>query len=278
MTTARRSDLIEIPLLDLPALSRALLPYAIGAVVLAALAGLAWWFELPRKTGAALASLSADAGFNVTGIDSWGMSNLERADLETALAGVRGQPILAIDLDALRGQLQQVTWVKDAVVARQLPDRLTITITERKPFALWQHNRRLSLIDRDGMILATSGLERFARLPLVVGNGAPTNAAPLFDALARAPRLASQLDSVVWIGNRRWDLRFKSGETLMLPEGQAPMVAALQYFASLDAADGLLGKGFERFDLRLGDRMFIQKRPAERAGGVATQTKGATAI
>ena len=62
-----------------------------------------------------------------------------------------------------------------------------------------------------------------------------------------------------WIGGRRWDVRFQSGEVLALPEGEAAAAKALAKFARMDASAGMLGKGFVRFDMRLYPKpMFIR--------------------
>src|SRR3546814_12866848 len=66
--------------------------------------------------------------------------------------------------------------------------------------------------------------------------------------LDAAPALRPRIRAATWIGNRRWNLLFDSGETLALPEEDA--ARALVKFAELDGADRLLGKGFLRFDMR----------------------------
>src|SRR3546814_7790920 len=42
---------------------------------------------------------------------------------------------------------------QDARVSRRLPDTLVVDIVERTPAAIWQHNGRLSLIDKKGVVL-----------------------------------------------------------------------------------------------------------------------------
>src|SRR3546814_15048721 len=66
------------------------------------------------------------------------------------------------------------------------------------------------------------------------------------------------MTDAVWIGGRRWDIRFRSGETLALPEGDAAAIRALKLFAKLDGAQGLLKRGFVRFDMRLPDKLVIR--------------------
>ena len=64
--------------------------------------------------------------------------------------------------------------------------------------------------------------------------------------------------SATWIGGRRWDLNFQSGETVALPEGENAARAALAKFAKLDKSTGLLGRGIVRFDLRVPGKMIVR--------------------
>ena len=64
--------------------------------------------------------------------------------------------------------------------------------------------------------------------------------------------------SASWVGRRRWDLNFQSGETVALPEGEAAAQAALTKFARVDKESGLLGRHYIRFDLRVPGRMTVR--------------------
>ena len=76
--------------------------------------------------------------------------------------------------------------------------------------------------------------------------------------MAAAPTMQAQLASATWVGGRRWDLSFQSGETVALPEGEGPAKDALSRFAKMDRSAGLLGRGLVRFDLRLPGKMIVR--------------------
>jgi len=87
--------------------------------------------------------------------------------------------------------------------------------------------------------------------------------------MAAVPTLQPQLASATWVGRRRWDLSFQSGETIALPEGEQPARAALVKFAKLDRSNGLLGRGVVRFDLRIPGKMIVRlpRAPGEGPAG-----------
>ena len=168
----------------------------------------------------------------------------------------------AVDLEDVRSDLMQYGWIKDARVSRRLPDTLVVDIVERTPAAIWQHNNRLSLIDEKGVILEPVSVATMPDLPLVIGPRANQRAQDLERLLAEASSLKELLAGATWVGNRRWDLRFRSGETLSLPEGEGEAKAALAKFAHMDGANRLLGRGILRFDMRDPSR-FVLRLPHE---------------
>jgi cell division protein FtsQ len=235
---------------------------ALGAVAIIAL-------DIPAKAAQAAGSAAGQAGFAVNGYQIVGLKRMDRAlvddvvtaELQRAAEASDGRAKAAqllVDVDAIRENLLRYGWVQDARVSRRLPDQLVIDIVERRPAALWQNRQQLSLIDADGVVLAPVPVDQMPDLPLLIGPGANQQATALNGLLARAPTLKPQVDSATWIGRRRWNLAFTSGETLMLPEGTESAAKALERFAKEDRRVGLLARGYRRFDLRVPGRMAVQ--------------------
>ncbi|MCA1654624.1 MAG: cell division protein FtsQ/DivIB [Sphingomonadales bacterium] len=225
--------------------------------------------DLPAKAGNALGDALGRAGFAVDGYQIVGLNRMKRSMVDgvvtaelhrAAEAGsAGGKPAEAlVDVAAIRDKLLQFGWIKDARVSRRLPDGLVIDIVERKPAALWQNREQLSLIDREGVVLDRVPISEMPDLPLLIGPGANGQAASLDRLLADVPTLKPQLAAATWVGQRRWDLAFQSGETVVLPEGETTAADALGKFARLDKSAGLLGRGIKRFDLRLPGKMTVR--------------------
>jgi cell division protein FtsQ len=224
-----------------------------AAVVVAGVMGV--W----QRAGEAFVQQTAAAGLEIRHVEVTGTRELPLLPVYQAALPGRDNAMLTSDLGAIRQRLQALPWVADASVARRLPDTLVISITERRPVALWQYRQRLHAIDINGVVLTDDRLERFANLPLIVGPGANARVREFLTLAATAPTLASKVDAAVLVGGRRWDLKFKTGETLSLPDRPAAATDALRQFARLDGANGagLLGGRFERFDMRLPGRMIV---------------------
>jgi cell division protein FtsQ len=170
-----------------------------------------------------------------------------------------------LDVSDIRNRLLKFGWVKDARVSRRFPDTLVIDIVERTPTALWQDDDRLTLIDSEGVVLDRVQVSQMPDLPLLIGKGANAQTVALERLLNKAPALKAQLVSATWVGQRRWDLSFQSGETVALPEGEALASDALVKFAKMDKSAGLLGRGMLRFDLRIPGKMTVRlpREPGE---------------
>lgn len=234
---------------------------AIGFVLLLA-------FDIPAKAERAAASAVGHAGFTVSGYQIVGINHLDRGKVDSVVtdelhraadeAGTDKAPQALVDAGAIRQRLLQFGWVKDARVLRRLPDTLVIDIVERKPSALWQNQGQLALIDSEGVVLDRVPVDRMPDLPLLIGPGANGQERELSSLMAAVPTLKPQLTSATWVGGRRWDLNFQSGETVALPEGYSDARSALAKFARLDKETGLLGRGIVRFDLRVPGKMIVR--------------------
>jgi cell division protein FtsQ len=208
------------------------------------------------------------AGFTVDGYQITGIKHMDRKLVDAVVvdelrraaapAGDEKPPQPLVDVARIRERLLQFGWVKDARVSRRLPDTLVIDIVERTPAALWQDRQRLALIDSEGVVLDRVPIDKMPDLPLLIGRGANFRAQELSRIMAAAPTLQPQLASATWVGGRRWDLSLQSGETIALPEGEQAARTALAKFANLDRSTGLLGRGLERFDLRIPGKMVVR--------------------
>jgi len=218
------------------------------------------------------------AGFEVRRVEVVGVDRIDQAKVYEIALNQRNRSMAAVDLDEVRRDLMQYGWIADARVSRRLPDTLVVDIVERTPSAVWQNNQKLALIDKNGVVLERVNARNAPDLPLVIGPNANRQTKALGLLLDEAPALRPLLAGATWVGNRRWDLRFQSGETLALPEGDAAAKAAFIDFARMDGANRLLGRGIVRFDMRDPDKFVFlpgaretaKPKPAEPAPATAS--------
>ena len=234
--------------------------FALGVVGVALVA-----LDIPHKVGLAAGEAIGNAGFRVKSVDVQGIKRMDPRPVYEIALDQKTNAMPLVDVADIRKRLLEFGWVKDARVSRRFPDTLVIDIVERTPAALWQDEDRLTLIDAEGVVLDRVPVAQMPDLPLLIGRGANAQAVPLDQLLAKVPSLKAQLVSATWVGRRRWDLSFQSGETVALPEGASAASDALVRFAKMDQSAGLLGRGIVRFDLRIPGKMTVRlpREPGE---------------
>ena len=90
--------------------------------------------------------------------------------VRAALGVHHGDPIFGFSLAEARARIETINWVESATVERRLPGTIVVHLTERRPFAVWQHEGNFVLIDRNGEVMTDPDVGLVRRpIPLVVG-------------------------------------------------------------------------------------------------------------
>jgi cell division protein FtsQ len=163
------------------------------ALILGAAAALAWTVAslagIPALASYQVAAAASDAGFAVRRVDVRGVKHLNELKVYERVLAERNQAMPMVDIDALRSELIQLSWVKDARVSRQLPDTLVIDIVERQPHAVLRKANRLVLIDAEGHELEPVTPSRAKGKLILSGPGVGKKVAALSQLLDAAPAL-----------------------------------------------------------------------------------------
>ncbi len=215
------------------------------------------WVEARMNAlGASVLDISGNVGLRVDDVVLSGRRNSDAAEILAALDIERGSPILAMNMNDARERIESLGWVRSAEIARRLPDVVFVRVIERQPLAIWQHDGQAALVDRFGQTIQRSGLDAFAHLPLIVGNGAPEHAAQLIDLLQTYPAVAKALEAAVRVSERRWNLRLRNGIDVRLPEQN--ISAALTRLDDFQREHALLERDVVAVDLRVPDRLIVR--------------------
>lgn len=222
------------------------------ALIIASLAG------VPALAQAQIAKIAAEAGFEVRHVRVTGTSRMDEQQVYARALATRKQAMPSVDIGKLREELRALPWVRDARVSIQLPHTLAIDIVEREPHAVLERPDRLVLIDAAGVELEPIAADKTKGMLRLAGPGAGRQAPALETLLAAAPALAPKVEAAEWVGNRRWNLTFTTGQLLALPEGEVEAATALVKFARLDGKNRLLGGKVIAFDMRTPPRLYLR--------------------
>lgn len=257
---------------------RRIATWSIMGVTCAGALAVATWFGLPGAVGTALGEGIGDAGFRVSNIQVSGLNRMDHNVIYQTVLGQKSKAMPLVDLEGIRRELvAHGGWIEDAHVSRRLPDTLIVHVVERTPSAVWQNHGKLALIAANGTWLEPVDPEAMPDLPLVIGAHANEQEPAYRQLLDAAPALRPLVKAATWVGNRRWTLTFESGETLMLPEGEAIAAKTLVKFARSDAIAPLLGKGWVNFDYRNPETLYARKPGVTTNKAITDPNAGPTA-
>ena len=204
--------------------------------------------DLVAREGEPRDILARAAGFGVAAVTITGQSTLAESDVLTLTGVGPRNSLLFLDAAHVRDRLLKLPLIKSARVLKLYPNRLAISIEERRPYALWQHEGRIHVVSADGMTIDELRDDRFLNLPFVVGEGAEKRLAEYSLLVAVAADVGPRVKAGVLVAGRRWNFELTNGVTVKLPERDPG--AALLTLQRLQREAGILDKDILSIDLR----------------------------
>lgn len=248
-----------------PKLARLLAKPGVGFVCLLALytgVGLAGaaqsgaYAKFVESEGAPQDILAKALGFGISAVTISGQSDLTEARVLDAAGVTSRQSLAFLDATQVRSRVMALPLVKSARVLKLYPDRLVIAIEERQPFALWQKDGVIHIIDSEGAVVDELRDEKYLTLPFVAGEGAQKRVAEYNALLSLLGDLSTRVKAGVFVSDRRWTLDMKNGVQVKLPEQNAG--AAVAELARLQREARILDKDILAIDLRDPGRVAVR--------------------
>ena len=195
-------------------------------------------------------------GFAIEDVKVSGARETSEIDILERLGLDGTTSLVALDIKEARQNLSSLPWVEDVSVRKVYPGTIEVHLTERTAFAIWQHGQDLSLIEKNGSVIAPLRDNKFSTLPLFVGRDAETAAAAFEREFDNWPEIKTRVRAYVRVAGRRWDLHLHNGVIVKLPEHN--VARAMHVLSTLQADQDVLERDIAAIDLRLDDRTTIR--------------------
>lgn len=246
--------------------------YALGTIICgAAMLTLAAWMGgslgvFGRNFSNGVDVIFQSAGLSIKKINVVGLDPLVE-EKAREVAGVHvGGNILTADPYAIKQRVEKLEAVSGVKVHRFWPDQITIIADPREPIALWQgEGKEWRVIDQRGRTFAEADPQKYLHLPRIVGQDAAASAATLVTAMGDFPDLSARMETAYRVGGRRWDVKFRDGANVALPE-DAKLSDALGALNLMQARNRVLDLPVTRIDARHPERFALRPTP----GGPST--------
>jgi cell division protein FtsQ len=213
-------------------------------VTLTGLGALAWW--------GARHPVWSLAGITVQG----DVAHQNAVTFRTHLASRLSGSFLTLDLQEVQRLFQEVPWVRQAVVQRDFPNRLIVTLQEHQPVAWWGEAGSGQLVNAQGEVFEANPDEPQAdQWPELMGPAEQSARVwPMFQAVqAQLSRIDSQTRRLELDTRGSWRLRLAQGTRIELGRGSdTEVLERLQTFVATapQLQQRYSGRDIESVDLR----------------------------
>lgn len=202
---------------------------------------------------------SAGLGFKIDDIVITGRNKTAKQDILNALQLSHETNILNLDLRDLQQKVEQLPWVRHAVVKRRFfPNIIQIDIRERQVQSIWQLDHKFRPIDGEGNVIEADYTPDHP-IFLIVGEGAPENITALMKSITDDQNIFQRIKVANYISGRRWNIVLddvENGITVKLPEKHID--EAWKKLLKLNTTQGLLKRKLTIIDLRFPNKVIVK--------------------
>ena len=230
--------------------------------------------EFAARHGGVGDFLARSLGFGVDVVTVSGATHMTESRI-LSIAGITSTSSLPFfDVAGARARLESDPLVKQASVRKLYPHHIVIDIVERTPYGVWQMDGQVRVIAADGEPIDGMHDGRYVEMPFVVGEGANARVREFTGLLQAMEELRPRVEAGVLIGQRRWNLKLKSGIEVKLPEVDPK--SAISTLLALQRQSRILERDILAIDMRVPGRVFVRlSQDAAAAWTEAHAKKGA---
>ena len=189
-----------------------------------------------------------------------GRINESRANILKAINVTLGESLLTIDLENIRENLNNLSWVKDSSIYLLPLGRLEIEIYEYIPFGRYtDENNNTFLINKNGVKFSNTNINEFESLFKLYGKGALLQVTELPLIINKLKSFNFNVSKIERIDSRRWNINLKEGFLIKLPS-----IDPLNSIDALYKLDNNINYNNLTFvDLRIKDRVSLKYKQVD---------------
>ena len=185
-----------------------------------------------------------------------GRNNQSKKEIINAINMNIGDSVLFINLDKLKGKIDNLPWVSNSSIYLYPRGKIEIEIEEYIPVAVYKINDGHFLINEDGKKIINIDSDDYASLIIISGDNALQNMHEMKEIIWELKNCKFSLNKIERVGNRRWNIFFDEGFYAKLPS-EEPKLALLRLENFLSKYD-IKSEKLAFIDLRLLDRVSIK--------------------
>lgn len=216
------------------------------------------YYNYPEKIKKTFYQSLQNLGFSLKEVIVFGRYRSSQEEILQTLHVTKGQFLFDCSLYEMQKKLMMLEWIKDVSIHRSLCGALYVYITEREPIALYhdEKSKTFYLVDKEGTLINKPIAPCFRGLPVLSGVNAEKNAFAILQQLNQFKYIRSKISSMVFIHERRWNLRLHNKVEVKLPERNISQ--ALKVLSILIKQEKTSSGDISVIDLRLENRIILK--------------------
>ncbi len=191
--------------------------------------------------------------FSINNIEIIGRERSSKKILSEVLESYENKSLVTINLKNIQNEIEKIGWIKDVIIRKVYPETLSISIEEYSPLAVWKRGSIHYVLDEYGYRIEKIKSDEYQNYFQIRGMGADKKLKNLLDKLYNYPDILSQVDYANFVSRRRWDLHYKNGVRILLPEDN--ISESLSLLDSYIKKNKLIEKGHKKIDLRVAGKI-----------------------
>lgn len=200
------------------------------------------------------AKIEKTFGFVIQKIVVEGRGHTSRAALLNAMNIASGDGLFSFSIHEMSSKIKACPFVRNVVIQRHWPDRLTVYLVEKDPIAVFEKEGFFSVIDDEGKIIEGVDPMQYPHLLTISGEKSCQHILSLIHLLSQFQTDLPKVKKAVFLSTERWDLYFENGLKVKLPETDiqkalSQLIHWLPFFEKEKA---------ECVDLRFSDAIILQ--------------------
>ena len=155
--------------------------------------------------------------YNLTKIEFAGLTNLNKDEILIFFNKFKNNSIFLVPVKEISNEIKKNKWIKEVNIRNDYKNTLKINIKEEIPIGIYENNNQKILFSKNLAILEILGKNHdYKNLIIFYGENSIINSKSLISKIDQD--IKHMIQSVIFIENRRWNIKLKNKITLKLPE------------------------------------------------------------
>lgn len=155
--------------------------------------------------------------FKLDNINIYGLSSEDSKIIKQELIYFKNESIFKLEKNKILKRLNKFNFLENIYVNKKMPSSINIDLKKTNILGKTLINDEIFYIGKNGKFIDSKQLSEKKKIPMVFGEFKIIQFIKLLNTLNTNEIEINQIDEYYYFKNKRWNLKFSNGITLMLP-------------------------------------------------------------